>query len=132
MLWSLIKILAFVVIIALLSLGAGYLMESSGGIQVTFAGTEYMLTPLQSVIAAVVLLVAVWVILKLLSLAVAILRFMNGDETAISRYFDRDRERRGYQALADGHHPQGPALCGHILLQQEALLSGAFKISGYT
>ncbi|MHA6264239.1 heme biosynthesis HemY N-terminal domain-containing protein [Arenibacterium sp. CAU 1754] len=102
MLWSLIKILAFVVIIALLSLGAGYLMESSGGIQLTFAGTEYMLTPLQSVIAAVVLLVAVWVILKLLSLAVAILRFMNGDETAISRYFDRDRERRGYQALADG------------------------------
>ncbi|MCB2137681.1 MAG: tetratricopeptide repeat protein, partial [Rhodobacteraceae bacterium] len=31
----------------------------------------------------------------------AFLRFLNGDETALSRYFDRNRERKGYQALAD-------------------------------
>lgn len=102
MLWSLIKILVFVALIALLAHGAGYLMETSGGIQITFAGTEYTLAPLQSVIAAVVLLVLVWVALKLLSLLVATLNFLSGDETAISRYFDKGRERRGYQALADG------------------------------
>lgn len=102
MLWSLIKILVFVAIIGALALGAETLMDTSGGIRVTFAGTEYTLGPLESVIAGLALLVAVWAILKLLSLGIAFLRFLNGDETAISRYFDRNRERKGYQALADG------------------------------
>ncbi|MFV0513483.1 MAG: heme biosynthesis protein HemY [Jhaorihella sp.] len=101
MLWSLIKILAFVAIIALLALGAGYLMEASGGVQITVAGTEYTLGALQSVIALLILVLVVWIALKLVSLLIAILKFLNGDETAISRYFDRGRERRGYQALAD-------------------------------
>jgi len=102
MLWSLTKIVIFVAAIAGLALGAGYLMESDGGIMVTVAGVEYTLTPLLSAIALVVLVVALWVILKLASLTVALLKFMNGDETAISRYFDRNRERRGYQALTEG------------------------------
>lgn len=101
MLWSLIKILAFVAIIALLALGAGHLMEAGGGVQITVAGTEYTLGALQSVIALVILVLLVWLILKLVSLLIAVLKFLNGDETAISRYFDRGRERRGYQALAD-------------------------------
>ncbi len=102
MLWSMLKILVFVAIIALLALGAGFLMETSGGVQVTVAGTEYTLGPLQSVIALAVLVIGVWVFLKLLSLLIATLRFLNGDETALSRYFDKGRERKGYQALADG------------------------------
>ena len=102
MLWSLIKILLFVAIIAGLTLGAGYLLESQGGVQITVAGTEFTLGPLQSVIAAVTLVVAVWVFLKLLSFLVAVLRFLNGDETAVSRYFDRNRERKGFQALTEG------------------------------
>ncbi len=102
MLWSLLKILVFVAIIGLLALGAGFLMETSGGVQVTVAGTEYTLGPLQSVIALGVLVVGVWLFFKLLSLLIATLKFLNGDETALSRYFDRSREQRGYQALADG------------------------------
>ncbi|MEX0280017.1 MAG: heme biosynthesis protein HemY [Arenibacterium sp.] len=102
MLWSLIKILIFVAITALLALGAIELMEASHSVRITLAGTEYTFGPLQSVLAAIALIVAVWVLLKVLSLGVATIRFLNGDETAISRYFDRGRERRGYQALADG------------------------------
>ena len=102
MLWSLFKILVFVAIIGLLAMGAMFLMETSGGVQITVAGTEYTLGPLQSVIALGVLVVAVWVFFKLLSLLVATLKFLNGDETALSRYFDRSREQRGYQALGDG------------------------------
>ena len=102
MLWSLIKILVFVAIVAALAIGAAALMEVEGGVRVTVAGTEYTLGPLQSVIGLLVLIVAVWLLLKLLSLGVAFLRFLNGDETAISRWFDRNRERKGYQALADG------------------------------
>lgn len=102
MLWSLLKIVLFVVIVAALTLGAGYLMESSGGIQITAGGVEFTLGPLQSVIAALVAVVAVWIFLKLFSLLIATLRFINGDETAISRYFDRNRERKGFQALGEG------------------------------
>ena len=102
MLWSLIKIVLFVAIVAALTLGASYLMEAQGGVQITVAGMEFTFGPLQSVIAAVVLVVAVWLILKLVSLLIAILKFINGDETAITRYFDRNRERKGYQALGDG------------------------------
>lgn len=102
MLWSLLKILIFVALIAALALGAGYLMESEGGVQITLAGTEYTLGPLQSAIAAVVLVVLVWIGLKLLSLLIATLKFLNGDETALSRYFDRNREKKGFEALSEG------------------------------
>ncbi len=101
MLWSLIKIVLFVAIVAALTLGAGYLLETDGGIRVSVANTEFNLGPLQAVIAMIALVVAVWLFLKLLSLLVATLRFLNGDETAITRYFDRNRERKGYQALSD-------------------------------
>ena len=102
MLWSLFKIVLFVVIVAALTIGAGYLMESSGGIQITAGGTEFTLGPLQSVIAALVAILVVWVFLKLFGLLIATLKFINGDETAISRYFDRNRERKGFQALSEG------------------------------
>ena len=102
MLWSLIKIVLFVVVVAALTLAAGFLLQTDGGVQITVAGTEYTLGPLQSVIAAILLVIAVWIFLKLLSLLIAVWRFLNGDETAISRYFDRNRERKGYQALSDG------------------------------
>ena len=102
MLWSLLKIVLFVALVAALTLGAGYLLESDGGIQITAGGTEFTLGPLQSVIAVLVFILAVWLFFKLVALLVATLRFINGDETAISRYFDRNRERKGYKALSDG------------------------------
>ena len=102
MLWSLLKVLVFLAIIALLTFGGYLLRDMSGGMQITVAGTEYTLTALQSVIALGVLVVAVWLFFKLLSLLVATLHFLNGDETALSRYWDKGRERKGYQALSDG------------------------------
>ena len=102
MLWSLLKILVFVAIIGFLAIGAGYLMETSGGVQITVAGTEYTLGLLKSVIALGVLVFAAWLFFNLLALLIATLTFLNGDETALSRYLDRTREKRGYQAFADG------------------------------
>ncbi|MGB7242399.1 MAG: heme biosynthesis HemY N-terminal domain-containing protein [Sulfitobacter sp.] len=102
MLWSLIKIVLFVAAVALLAMGAGVLLESPGGVQVTAMGREYTFGPLQSVIAFAVLIFVVWVALKLLSLVVATWKFLNGDETALSRYFDRNRERKGFEALSEG------------------------------
>jgi HemY protein len=102
MLWSLLKIVIFVALVAGLTLGAGYLMDSTGGLQITAAGMEFTLGPLQSVIAGVLLVFVVWLTFKLLGLLVAVLKFINGDETSLSRYFDRNREQKGYQALSEG------------------------------
>ena len=102
MLWSLVKVLFFIALVALLTMGAGMLLETSGGVQITVGGTEFTLSPLRSVIALILLILAVWLFLKLLSFCVAAVRFINGDETAISRYFDRNRERKGFQALSEG------------------------------
>ena len=102
MLWSLIKFILFIGIVAGLSLGAMYLMETGAGVRIAVANMEFTLGPIQAVIGAVILLLLVWLALRLAGFLVAVLRFLNGDETAISRWFDRNRERKGYEALADG------------------------------
>ncbi|MFT4150733.1 MAG: heme biosynthesis HemY N-terminal domain-containing protein [Paracoccaceae bacterium] len=101
MLWSLLRILLFVLVVVALAFGAGVLMETGGGVRIALAGWEFTLGPIQAVIAALVMLAALWLVLKLVGLLVATIRFLNGDETAISRYFSRDRQQRGYQALSD-------------------------------
>lgn len=102
MLWSLLKILFFVVAVAALTLGASRLADTGEGLRIAVADTEFVLGPLQSVLVAMALLVALWLVLKLAGLLVATIRFLNGDETAISRYFSRSRERKGFEALVDG------------------------------
>ena len=102
MIWSLIKVLIFIAVVAALTLGASFLLDTGGGVRVAVAGYEFTLGPLQAVIVALALLAIIWLVLKAIGLLVAVLRFLNGDETAISRYFDRNRERKGYQAFAEG------------------------------
>jgi len=102
MLWSLLKVVVFVALVAAASFGAGLLLDTGGGIRMAVAGWEFTLGPLQAAIVVLMLLALLWLLLKAVGLFVATLRFLNGDETAISRYFDQNRERRGYQALSDG------------------------------
>lgn len=106
MLNSLFKILLFLVIVAALSMGATYLMDAQdrviGNVMITLAGVEYTFSPIQAVMALIVLTIAIWITLKVLSFVVALLKFINGDETAVSRYFFRNRERKGYQAISEG------------------------------
>ncbi|TDT73801.1 HemY protein [Litoreibacter halocynthiae] len=102
MLWSLVKILVFVGVIVAITLGLGMLLETSGGVRVSVANTEFTLSPLMAILGLVALLAGFWVLLKVLGLLNATFHFLNGDETAISRYFTRNRERKGFEALADG------------------------------
>ncbi|MCC5966196.1 MAG: heme biosynthesis protein HemY [Natronohydrobacter sp.] len=99
MLWTLVKILLFVVIVIALAFGLGQLMDSSQTVELRVFDMEYVLSPLMALGVLAALLVAVWLVLKLLGLALAVLRFMNGDETAVRRYFSRNREKRGLDAL---------------------------------
>lgn len=102
MLWSLIKILAFILAVTALTFGATQLLEVEGGVALTIGGIEITLSVLEAVFAFIALVVLIWLGLKLIKLLIASFHFLNGDETAISRYFDRNRERKGYEALSEG------------------------------
>ncbi|MEH6520607.1 heme biosynthesis protein HemY [Sulfitobacter sp.] len=102
MLWSLIKIIFFVGVVGALAWGAGFLLEADGGTQIRAFGYELSPGPLESVLLLVLLVFVVWLFLKVLGLLFAGWKFLNGDETALSRYFDRNRERKGFDALSEG------------------------------
>lgn len=99
---SLLKIFLFVLAIAAVAYGAGYVMDTGGSVTVQFDGKEISITPIQAVVGIVALLAGFWLLLFLLGLCWAVFKFFNGDETSISRYFGRNRERRGFDALAEG------------------------------
>lgn len=102
MLWSIIKIVVFIALVAAATFGASYLLELEGGVRIVMAGFEINLTPLKAVLALVALVLAIWLFMKLAGILVAVLKFINGDETALSRYFDRNRQEKGYRALSEG------------------------------
>ena len=102
MLWSLLKVLVFVGIAALLAFGAAWILETPGQVKIAFGGREFFLTPIGFLIAVVAVILLGMLLLKLLGFLGAVIRFLLGDETAISRYFARSRERKGFDALSDG------------------------------
>ncbi len=132
MFWTLIKILLFVGLVIGLAWGAGQVMDSGQTVGLRIFDMEFELGPLQALIALVVVLVALWLVLKLIGLAVSVLRFMNGDETAIRRYFMRNREKRGFDALlgallaqaeGDGKAAIAKAEKAHKLLNRPVMTS---------
>ena len=92
----------FIAVILGLTFGATLLMDVAGGATIAIAGAELSLSTLQLAFGLVALVVLVWLLLKLGAFLIATFHFLNGDETAISRYFDRNRERKGYEALSEG------------------------------
>jgi HemY protein len=102
MLWSIIKIVVFLALVVLVTFGASYLLELDGGVRIVMAGVELNLTPVKAVLALAIIILGLWLLMKLAALLIAVLRFINGDETAISRYFDRNRQEKGYRALSEG------------------------------
>ncbi len=132
MFWTLIKILFFVAVVIGLAYGAGQVMDSGQTVGLQIFDMEFVLGPMQALIALVAALVALWLVLKLLGLSVAVLRFMNGDETAIRRFFTRNREKRGLDALlssmiaqaeGDGKAAIAKAEKAHKLLNRPVMTS---------
>lgn len=101
MIWSFLKVVLFVGAIAALTFGSSALLDTNGGMRVLVAGYEFTLGPFQALITLLILIVLLWLLMKTIGFFIALLRFLNGDETAISRYFDRNRERKGYQAAEE-------------------------------
>ncbi len=82
------------VAVAALTIGAEWLMESDGGLLIQFGGWELSLGVLQAAIGAVLLVAVVWLGLMVLGFLHAVFKFLNGDETAISRYLIATANRR--------------------------------------
>lgn len=101
MIWSLLKATVFFALVALLSLGAVYLLEHGESLRIVIGSTELTVGPLVAVLAALAFVIGVWILLKIAGFLVAVLRFVRGDETAISRFFGRNRQKRGLDALGD-------------------------------
>lgn len=102
MIWSLVKVIFFVGLAIGLSFGLAYVLETPGGVRIAFGGEEINLAPIGFILALLAMLAIFWILLKLSGLLVAVLRFFTGDETALKRYWGRNRERRGFDALAEG------------------------------
>ena len=101
MIWSLIKISLFVVLIAAITFAFGLIIDAGGLITMQFANQELSLTPIQAMTGVGFLIIALWLLVWVVGIIIAIFKFFNGDETAISRYFNKSKEERGYKALTD-------------------------------
>ena len=106
MLLSLIKIILFICLVSVIAFFANSLIEYGdqffGELKIIFVGTEYIISPNQIIFLIGFLLVLVWIALKLFSLLLSIFRFCNGEETAMSFFFQRRRQKKGIKALSQG------------------------------
>ncbi|MEM7178888.1 MAG: heme biosynthesis HemY N-terminal domain-containing protein, partial [Pseudomonadota bacterium] len=100
MLGSILRYCLFIALVAAATWGVYQLMETPGAIVVSFANYEYTLTPLAFVVLAAIGFAALLILFKVAGLLLALYRFICGDETAISRFFNRSRERRGFDSLS--------------------------------
>lgn len=102
MIWLLVRAGIYVALLAAAAWGIGVLLDTPGGIEITWAGRAYAFDPLTFVALFLAAVLALWIVWKLVGLLLATVRFFTGDETAISRFFGRSRTRRGLEALSGG------------------------------
>lgn len=101
MLWSLLTIVFLLCVVIAATYGAGFVMESDAYVRFGILDQEFVLGPMQAVLAAIGLTIVLYIVFKIAGVVVALLRWINGDETAWSRYFDRNRDRKGARALSE-------------------------------
>ena len=102
MIKSIINIIIFISIVSVFSFAVTQFAKTNDEFQIILSNIEITFSPIAVIIAAVVGLIIIWLVFKICNFSIATYRFLNGDETAISRYFDRSREKKGFQALSDG------------------------------
>lgn len=99
MLGSLIRVLFFAGIVGAATWGVHRLTEGAGAVRIDVDGFEYALTPLAAAFGLFLAFPAFVGVFKAIGLAVAVQRFFVGGETAVGRFFNRRRERRGWEAM---------------------------------
>ena len=101
MLLSLVRVILFIAFIVAATVACSYLIEAGGEIKLSFNGEEHRFAPIVGLTGIASFMIAVWVMFKLFGLLTALFKFFNGGETFVSRYFNRNRQRKGFESLAD-------------------------------
>ena len=99
MIWQATKIALFLLVVVGIAFAADVFIGTGEIVRLSFHGREISMTTPVLALGVVAALVGVWLLLYLAGLAIAVIAFFSGDETAISRYLDRNRERRGFEPL---------------------------------
>ncbi len=103
MIWLIARVLLFLALLIVADFVFALLVDTQGRVALEFQGVEYPpLTPLEFLLGFSLLMLAAWLLFKLAGLAIATIRFLLGDETALSRFWARAKERRGLEALSTG------------------------------
>ncbi len=103
MLLSLLKILFFFAVVLALALGAVQLSETGQVLRIEYGGIEYALSPLKALVALFVLMIAAWLIFKLLGLGTGRPAVPGGRRDRHSTAISPARaSRKGYAAFGEG------------------------------
>ena len=101
MIWSLVKIMLFILAVAIASYLATLVLTLDGNLQLQVFNYEISTSPVVVIFGLVTLVPVIWLAFYIFGLLSAFIRFAVGDSTAMTRYLDKSRERRGYEALAE-------------------------------
>ena len=93
--------LFFIFAIGIIALALMNVADIKGDIRLEFNEIELRFTPLVAVIFMLIGYGLLWISVKLLRFMGAVFRFFNGDETAISRFLNKNKERQGFEYLTD-------------------------------
>ena len=102
MIRAIINITIFMGILSIFLFAVTQFLGTEDEFQIILSDTEITLSPTAIVALGIISVILIWLFFKICNFIVATYHFLNGDETSISRYFDRNREKKGFQALADG------------------------------
>ncbi len=103
MIWLILRVLMFVGVVAVIAVAAGVLVDARGFVSISLGGADYPpLTLVEFAALVAATMVALFLLYRLAGLLVAVIRFVLGDETAMSRFWSQAKERRGLDALSKG------------------------------
>ncbi len=103
MIWLVLRVVVFVAVVAVIATAAGLLVDTSGEVAITWDGYTYPPLSLVEFVGVVLMtMLVLYALYKLAGLLAASIRFLLGDETALTRYWSRAKERRGFEALSSG------------------------------
>ncbi len=101
MVFSALKGFSALVFISFLGLAVMYLDDIPGGINLIFRSDEFHFSFLTAISLLFVFFIFLLIILRVAGFISSIISFLRGDETAIKRFFDRSKERKGLKAFSN-------------------------------
>ncbi|MEM7529800.1 MAG: heme biosynthesis HemY N-terminal domain-containing protein [Pseudomonadota bacterium] len=103
MLNSIIKFAVFIAIVAALAFAGHLLLSAPAGDGVTIKFYNYeipTIRPITAILLLTILFLGLYFLLKVSGFLIAVINFIVGNDSSLTRYFERADERKGAEALA--------------------------------